>query len=278
MSLLPVLLKHCTHLRKLHLIKLDLTDLLTSIDEIHLHDCFVTTMQRPPLILEMPNVRIMCMALHVFEGHLVFKLPLVEELSIREPSIRIEVMATPRLQIPHLYVSCMPMEKAYAKLYGGYTFLKYGTVGRALQDLTGAVVQSVPPSGPLLGGAVPRSTLLIAISGLLESNSQYNASNPSYYFASSTFVSKEKENKRRRSGLLTEHPYCVTGLARVRANSNDSVTHGSGSSGGDTSLIRLRSPWIGGEWGGVWCGTKLGMERTKRTRPGASVVALIQRL
>uniref|UniRef100_A0A182Y1U9 Uncharacterized protein n=1 Tax=Anopheles stephensi TaxID=30069 RepID=A0A182Y1U9_ANOST len=123
------------------------------------------------------------------------------------------------------------LEKAYAKLYGGYTFLKYGTVGRALQDLTGAVVQSVPPSGPLLGGAVPRSTLLIAISGL------------------------EKETKRRRSGLLTEHPYCVTGLARVRANSNDSVTHsGSGSSGGDTSLIRLRSPWIGGEWGGVWCG------------------------
>ncbi|XP_049540298.1 calpain-11-like isoform X2 [Anopheles darlingi] len=122
------------------------------------------------------------------------------------------------------------LEKAYAKLYGGYSFLKYGTVGRALQDLTGAVVQSVPPSGPLLGGAVPRSTLLIAISGV------------------------EKETKRRRSGLLTEHPYCVTGLARVRANSTDSVTHGSGSSAGDTSLIRLRSPWIGGEWGGVWCG------------------------
>lgn len=57
------------------------------------------------------------------------------------------------------------LEKAYAKLYGGYAFLKYGTVGRALQDLTGAVVQSVPPSGPLLGGAVPRSTLLLAISG-----------------------------------------------------------------------------------------------------------------
>lgn len=43
------------------------------------------------------------------------------------------------------------LEKAYAKLYGGYVFLKYGTIGRALQDLTGAVVQSVPPSGPLLG-------------------------------------------------------------------------------------------------------------------------------
>lgn len=60
------------------------------------------------------------------------------------------------------------LEKAYAKLYGGYAFLKYGTIGRALQDLTGAVVQSVPPSGPLLGGAVPRSTLLLAISNMVQ--------------------------------------------------------------------------------------------------------------
>lgn len=66
------------------------------------------------------------------------------------------------------------LEKAYAKLYGGYAFLKYGTVGRALQDLTGAVVQSVPPSGPLLGGAVPRSTLLLAITGTVSAKSISN--------------------------------------------------------------------------------------------------------
>jgi hypothetical protein len=52
----------------------------------------------------------------------------------------------------------------FFRLYGGYGFLKYGTVGRALQDLTGAVVQSVPPSMPLLSGSVPRSTILVAIS------------------------------------------------------------------------------------------------------------------
>lgn len=45
---------------------------------------------------------------------------------------------------PDVYWAAL-LEKAYAKLYGGYAFLKYGSVGRALQDLTGAVVQSVPP-------------------------------------------------------------------------------------------------------------------------------------
>ncbi|XP_063697181.1 calpain-11-like [Culicoides brevitarsis] len=119
------------------------------------------------------------------------------------------------------------LEKAYAKLYGGYGFLKYGNIGRALQDLTGAVVQSVPPSGPLLGGAVPRSTLLLAITG------------------------NEKDTKRRRSGLLTEHPYCVTGLARVRTVSSDAPQS---SIGQETNLVRLRSPWAGGEYGGVWVG------------------------
>lgn len=115
------------------------------------------------------------------------------------------------------------------RLYGGYAFLKNGTIGRALQDLTGAVVQSVPPSGPLLGGAVPRSTLLLAITG------------------------SEKESKRRRSGLLPEHPYCVTGLAKVRTTSTEN-TQSNGLSLQDTNLVRLRSPWAGGEWGGVWGG------------------------
>ncbi|XP_055372292.1 calpain-11-like isoform X2 [Condylostylus longicornis] len=127
------------------------------------------------------------------------------------------------------------LEKAYAKLYGGYAFLKYGNIGRAIQDLTGAVVQSVPPSAPLLGGAVPRSTLLLAISG------------------------NDKGTKRRRTGgLLPEHPYCVTGLARVRTTTNSESSE-PGSSNivanpNDTNLVRLRSPWAGGEYGGVWRG------------------------
>lgn len=65
---------------------------------------------------------------------------------------------------------------------------------------------------------------------------------------------QEKGTKHRRSGLLSDHPYCVTGLARVRTTQSmlDGVSNGSGPL--DTNLVRLRSPWAGGEWGGMWCG------------------------
>ena len=79
----------------------------------------------------------------------------------------------------------------FLRLYGGYTFLKYGTVGRALQDLTGAVVQSVPPSLPLLSGSVPRSTILVAISETVSSLCKF-----SFYlsFISRLFRKKERDD------------------------------------------------------------------------------------
>lgn len=43
-----------------------------------------------------------------------------------------------------------------------------------ISDLTGSVVQSVPPSGPLLGGSVPRSTILVAITGSVSLMTKYN--------------------------------------------------------------------------------------------------------
>lgn len=54
---------------------------------------------------------------------------------------------------------------------------------------------------------------------------------------------QEKENKRQlrlRNGLVTQHAYSVTGLARVRGPL------------GETPLVRLRNPWGRGEWTGPW--------------------------
>ncbi|XP_072398094.1 calpain-9-like isoform X1 [Diabrotica undecimpunctata] len=118
------------------------------------------------------------------------------------------------------------LEKAYAKLYGCYEQLLYGSTTRALQDLTGGIVQSFGLSHQdrfltfqVLNSAVPRSSLLIAT------------------------ITQEKEPKRQlrlRNGLITQHAYSITGLARVRGVN------------GEVPLVRLRNPWAKGEWTGPW--------------------------
>ncbi|XP_060523327.1 calpain-9-like isoform X2 [Cylas formicarius] len=118
------------------------------------------------------------------------------------------------------------LEKAYAKFYGSYENLASGSTTKALQDLTGGIVQSFGLTHQdrfltfqVLNSAVPRSSLLIAT------------------------ITQEKDNKRQlrlRNGLITQHAYSVTGLARVRGST------------GETPLVRLRNPWARGEWTGPW--------------------------
>lgn len=52
--------------------------------------------------------------------------------------------------------------------------------------------------------------------------------------------------------MLENHPYNITGLARVRTNSS-STSQSSGSTQ-DTNLVRLQSVWAGNEYGGMWNG------------------------
>ncbi|CAK1550299.1 unnamed protein product [Leptosia nina] len=121
------------------------------------------------------------------------------------------------------------LEKAYAKLHGSYGALAgaSASVARALQELTGGVVQSFsPPRQPprlllqVLHSALPRSTIIIA-----------------------TTTEKESVGRRLRNGLIAGQAYCVTGLARVREESNTEA-------GG--ALVRLRAPSGRGEWAGAW--------------------------
>ncbi|CAG4944730.1 unnamed protein product [Parnassius apollo] len=143
-------------------------------------------------------------------------------------------LLTSRSALSHDYTLPL-LEKAYAKLYGSYAALRDGSCARALQDLTGGVVQSfAPPRQPpalllrVLNSAVPRSTLLVATAK----------------------PEKEGSGQRMRNGLIAEQAYCVTGLARVRE------AGGGGSGGGEEEgggvLVRVRAPGGRGEWRGAW--------------------------
>ncbi|XP_064073538.1 calpain-A-like [Vanessa tameamea] len=128
------------------------------------------------------------------------------------------------------------LEKAYAKLHGSYAALRGGSVARALQELSGGVVQSfAPPRQPrallfqVLNSAVPRSTLLVATVA--------PPSGP---------TEKEGAGRRLRNGLIPGQAYCVTGLARVREAAGD----GDGDASG--ALVRVRAPAGRGEWAGAW--------------------------
>ncbi|CAK1586579.1 unnamed protein product [Parnassius mnemosyne] len=136
-----------------------------------------------------------------------------------------------RSALPHDYTLPL-LEKAYAKLYGSYAALRGGSCARALQDMTGGVVQSfAPPRQPpalllrVLNTAVPRSTLLVATAK----------------------PEKEGSGQRMRNGLIAEQAYCVTGLARVR--------EAGGGAGGEEEgggvLVRVRAPSGRGEWRGA---------------------------
>ncbi|XP_065568283.1 calpain-11-like isoform X2 [Artemia franciscana] len=118
------------------------------------------------------------------------------------------------------------LEKAYAKLYGSYEALQAGFTTKALEDLTGGIVQSfslaqqdIFLTHQVLNSAVPRSTLLVA---------------------SIQLGRKNKRKLKLQNGLITQHTYSVTGLARIQTKF------------GETSLIRLKNPWGRGEWNGAW--------------------------
>lgn len=154
------------------------------------------------------------------------------------------------------------------RLYGCYENISGPgcSTTRALQDLTGGIVQSFGLSNQdrfltyqVLNSAVPRSSLLISTITLVSevkhtTRVMENCTTCYSFHVSPTpeFLTKlttcinyvlQKENKRQlrlRNGLMTQHAYSVTGLARVRGPL------------GDTPLVRLRNPWGEGEWTGPW--------------------------
>uniref|UniRef100_A0A803JBX4 Calpain 12 n=1 Tax=Xenopus tropicalis TaxID=8364 RepID=A0A803JBX4_XENTR len=114
------------------------------------------------------------------------------------------------------------LEKAYAKLKGGYSALQLGFAGEALVDMTGGVAQTCYTNGPL-------NMLWVSLSHLLQQGALTCCGNT------------EGELEMANSlGILSHHMYSVTGAKQVQ------TLHGS------VSLLRVRNPWGHTEWSGPW--------------------------
>ncbi|KAM3912472.1 calpain-2 catalytic subunit-like [Leptodactylus fuscus] len=114
------------------------------------------------------------------------------------------------------------LEKAYAKLKGGYSALQRGFAGEALEDMTGGVVQSCDTSGPT-------SELWSHLQNMLQRGALICCGNTQGEIETSNLM-----------GILSYHMYSVTGAKEVQTLQ------------GSTSLLRIRNPWGHTEWIGPW--------------------------
>lgn len=137
-----------------------------------------------------------------------FTLPLLEK-AYAKWVLRCGDARTRRTQVQRVRSCC--------RLYGSYAALRAGSTARALQDLSGGVVQSVALRGAaalrVLHSAVARCTLLLGVP---------------------------------RRAPLPRQPYAVTGLARVRGGAC------AGADAGTCALVRVRAVSGRGAWAGAW--------------------------
>uniref|UniRef100_A0A023FNA0 Putative calpain-b n=1 Tax=Amblyomma cajennense TaxID=34607 RepID=A0A023FNA0_AMBCJ len=111
------------------------------------------------------------------------------------------------------------LEKAYAKLHGGYAALSGGSGIEAMGTFTGGLTEQLVLERP------PKN-MFKTIQKSLERNSLITCS----------ILEEEKATK----GLYALHEYSVTGTAEISID------------GKNVRLIRVRNPWGSGEWKGAW--------------------------
>ncbi|XP_073454171.1 calpain-1 catalytic subunit-like isoform X1 [Aquarana catesbeiana] len=118
------------------------------------------------------------------------------------------------------------LEKAYAKMRGGYLALEGGTIPEALEDFTGGLAETV---------SLTRHTSEEIWDLIVES------SHSAFPMACYIEVSGHGEvGEVKEDGLVLGHAYSILGAKEVQ---NDS---------GDVTLIRLRNPWGFTEYKGPW--------------------------
>ncbi|XP_064392675.1 calpain-9-like [Halichondria panicea] len=116
------------------------------------------------------------------------------------------------------------LEKAYAKLYGGYEALKGGKTSEAMEDFTGGVVESIE-----LAKAEPD------LFNKILKNSQRSS-----LMSCSITASRDEVEAKLDNGLIKGHAYSVTGANVLTVK------------GKEIKLIRIRNPWGQKEWNGDW--------------------------
>lgn len=114
------------------------------------------------------------------------------------------------------------LEKAYAKLKGGYSALQMGFAGEALEDMTGGVVQSSDTN-------CPASELWRHLDNMLQRGALICCGNTQGEVETSNLM-----------GILSHHMYSVTRTKIVQTLN------------GPVSLLQVRNPWGHTEWTGPW--------------------------
>lgn len=113
------------------------------------------------------------------------------------------------------------LEKAYAKLYGGYEKIEGGFTSEAFEDFTGGVVEVYELKN------APGKIFEFILKSF----------NRNVFFACSIMDYKNI----RGTGLYDFHAYSITGVNRVKLSPIKIV-----------DLLRIRNPWGQCEWSGAW--------------------------
>lgn len=113
------------------------------------------------------------------------------------------------------------LEKAYAKLYGGYAKIQGGLSSEALEDFTGGVVEVYE-----LKHATAK------IFDFIDKSMDRNV-----FFACAIM----REKNLYGTGLHSGHAYSITDAIKLKLNPIKTV-----------NLLRIRNPWGENEWTGAW--------------------------
>ncbi|XP_059369844.1 calpain-1 catalytic subunit-like [Carassius carassius] len=114
------------------------------------------------------------------------------------------------------------LEKAYAKLKGGYTALDMGLPHEALADMTGGITEGLPvPSDPQILDSL--------LHPLLQKGALVNCANTEGTFG-----------KKNKFEIVYYHAYTMTGFETIATTK------------GPVHLVRIRNPWGNTEWNGPW--------------------------